>query len=361
MRELGISIYPGHSDIEKDKEYIKLASKYGFTRIFTCLLSVDGDKEKIINDFKESIAYANSLGFKVIADVSPRIFNELNISYSDLSFFKDLNVYGIRLDVGYTGSEESLMTFNEYDLKIEINMSNDTRYVDTIMDYMPNRDNLLGCHNFYPHGYSGLTREHFRKCNENFKKYGLTTAAFINSQNATFGPWPVDEGLCTLEEHRNLPVQVQGKDLFREGIDVVIISNCYASEEELKRLGELKRTLVDFEVTLVDNIPEVEKNIVLNFLHFNRGDVNANMIRSTQSRVKYKGHKFEVFNPVDIKRGDIIIESSLYGHYAGELQIAKNDMKNTGKTNVVGRISEDEIYLLDFIKPWEKFRLKEAK
>ncbi len=36
-------------------------------------------------------------------------------------------------------------------------------------------------------------------------------------------------------------------------------------------------------------------------------------------------------------------------------------MKNTGKTNVVGRIKEDEIYLLDDIKPWEKFILKEVK
>lgn len=87
MRELGISIYPGHSDVEKDKEYIKLVSKYGFTRIFTCLLSIEGDKEKIVQNFKETIAYANSLGFKVVADVSPRIFTDLNISYSDLSFF----------------------------------------------------------------------------------------------------------------------------------------------------------------------------------------------------------------------------------------------------------------------------------
>lgn len=361
MRELGISIYPGHSDVQKDKEYIELASKYGFTRIFTCLLSVDGDKEKIIQNFKETIAYANSLGFKVIADVSPKIFKELNISYSDLSFFKNLDVYGIRLDVGYTGNEESLMTFNEHDLKIEINMSNDTKYVDTIMDYKPNRDNLLGCHNFYPHEHTGLTREHFKKCNKNFMKYGLITSAFINSQSATFGPWPVDEGLCTLEKHRYLPIDVAAKDLFKEGIDTVIISNCYASEDELKKLGNLKKTMLDLSVILVDSIPEVEKNIVLNFLHFNRGDVNENLIRSTQSRVKYKGYYFEIFNPIDIKRGDVIIESSLYGHYAGELQIAKTDMKNTGKTNVVGRIKEDEIYLLDDIKPWEKFILKEVK
>mgnify|MGYP002593079294 FL=1 len=189
-------------------------------------------------------------------------------------------------------------------------------------------------------------------------KYGLITAAFVNSQNGNFGPWPVNEGICTLEEHRNLPIEVAAKDLFKEGINSVIIANCYASEEELKRLGELKKDMLDLSVILVDNIPEVEKDIVLNTLHFNRGDINEIFIRSTQSRVKYKGHNFELFNPVDIKRGDIIIESSLYGSYAGELQIAKKDMKNSGKSNVVGRIREEELYLLDLIEPWEKFRLK---
>ena len=123
-------------------------------------------------------------------------------------------------------------------------------------------------------------------------------------------------------------------------------------------MGELKKDMLDLSVILVDNIPEVEKDIVLNTLHFNRGDINEIFIRSTQSRVKYKGHNFELFNPVDIKRGDIIIESSLYGSYAGELQIAKKDMKNSGKSNVVGRIREEELYLLDLIEPWEKFRLK---
>ena len=90
--------------------------------------------------------------------------------------------------------------------------------------------------------------------------------------------------------------------------------------------------------------------------HFNRGDASENVIRSTQSRIKYKGHNFMLFNvPETIKRGDIVIESSEYGHYAGEMMIALNDMKNTGKSNVVGRISEEEIFILDYIKPWQKF------
>lgn len=362
MRGLGISIYPEKATIEENIAYLKLAHKYGFTRIFTCLLSVDGDKEKIVKDFKEIINEANKLGMEVIADVSPRVFGELGISYKDLSFFNDLNAYGIRLDMGFSGLEESIMTFNPYGLKIEINMSNGTRYLENIMSHKPNTENLLGCHNFYPHRYSGLSYEHFIKCSKQFKEYGIRTAAFVSSNNASFGPWPVNEGLCTVEIHRELPITIQTKHLFATGlIDDVIIANCFASEEELRALGELNRDMITFEVELVDSIPEIERKIVLEEFHFNRGDVSEYMIRSTQSRVKYKGHEFVPFNCPDIKRGDIIIDTSLYGHYAGELQVALKDMKNSGKTNVVGKINSDELLLLDFIEPWQKFGFVEIK
>ena len=79
------------------------------------------------------------------------------------------------------------------------------------------------------------------------------------------------------------------------------------------------------------------------------------MIRSTQSRVKYKGTPFPPKNTRDIKRGDILIDSDLYTRYAGELQVAIKDMKNYGKTSVVGRIVEEEIFLLDYIEPWMSF------
>lgn len=362
MRGLGISIYPEKATIEENIAYLNLAHKYGFTRVFTCLLSVDGDKEKIVKDFKEIINEANKLGMEVIADVSPRVFGELGISYKDLSFFNDLNAYGIRLDMGFSGLEESIMTFNPYGLKIEINMSNGTRYLENIMSHKPNTENLLGCHNFYPHRYSGLSYEHFIKCSKQFKEYGIRTAAFVSSNNASFGPWPVNEGLCTVEIHRELPITIQAKHLFATGlIDDVIIANCFASEEELRALGELNRDMITFEVELVDSIPEIERKIVLEEFHFNRGDVSEYMIRSTQSRVKYKGHEFVPFNCPDIKRGDIIIDTSLYGHYAGELQVALKDMKNSGKTNVVGKINSDELLLLDFIEPWQKFGFVEIK
>lgn len=354
---LGISIYPEKSSKKEILDYIELCSRYGFKRIFSCLLSVNKPKEEIKSDFKEINAFAKSKGFEIIVDVSPRVFDELSISYKDLSFFKDILADGIRLDAGFGGLEESLMTFNKEDLLIEINMSNDTHYIDTIMDYMPNRRNIIGCHNFYPHNFSGLTLEHFQKCTQNFKKYGLRTAAFVSSQKeGAFGPWPSTEGLPTLEIHRSMPIEIQAKHLIAMGgIDDIIISNCFASEEELSKLSKISKDMVSFKIDVVDNIPYVEKKILFDEMHFNRGDVSSNFIRSTQSRVKYKGHKFEVFNNCDIKRGDVIVESSEYGHYAGELQIAKSDMINNGKTNVVARIKENEIFLIDYIKAWQKF------
>lgn len=362
MHKLGISVYPNHAKLHDNLNYIGMASKYGFSRVFTCLLSVDGDKEVIIQEFKSVIEYANNCGMEVIVDVSPRIFEKLGISYKDLSFFKEIGAFGLRLDMGFTGNEESLMTYNPYGLKIELNMSSGTRYLENIMSYRPNKDNLLGCHNFYPHRYSGLGYDHFIKCSRQYKEAGIRTAAFVDSKDATFGPWPVKEGLCTLEIHRTIPLSAQVKHLLStELIDDIIIANAFASEEELKMVGAIKTELLELNVNIVENTPEIERKIILNELHFNRGDVSEYMIRSTQSRVKYKGHEFKAFNTPHIKRGDIIIDTSLYGHYAGELQIALKDMENSGRTNVVGSVVDDEVFLLDTIKPWQKFVLVEKK
>jgi len=359
MKRLGISIYPDKGTLEEQLSYVELAGRYGVKRIFTCLISVEGKREEILSEFKAIVEKANSYGMEVIADVSPEVFKTLGIEYTELGFFKEMGLAGIRLDLGFSGMEESIMTCNPYGLKIEINASNGTKYVDNILSYQPNRDGLLGCHNFYPKRYTGLSREHFMKCSEQFKSAGIRTAAFVSAPSAEFGPWPVSDGLCTLEEHRDLPIEVQVKDLFNTGlIDDVIIANCYASEEEFKAISGIDKNVLTLNMELEPDIPELQKVIVLEEPHFNRGDVSAYMIRSTQSRVKYKGHEFPAFNTPDIKRGDVLIDSSLFARYAGEMQIALKDMKNSGKTNVVGKIVEEELFLLDTILPWQKFKLK---
>ncbi len=354
MRKLGISIYPENASVDAIKTYISKASQFGFSRIFTCLISLE---EQLLAEFKEITRHASALGMEIIADVDPNVFKHFNIDYRDLSFFKDLHLSGIRLDMGFSGYEEAEMTYNPHGIKIELNMSSGTKYVNNILTYIPNKEHLIGCHNFYPHKYSGISRDHFLMCSKQFKDLGLRTAAFVSSSAAEFGPWPVSEGLCTLEEHRELSIVTQAKDLFNtELIDDVIIANMFASDEELKALSELDPYCLSLQVVFEPNVPELEKVIVLEEPHFNRGDVSEYMIRSTQSRVKYKGRDFPPFNTPDIEKGDVLVESNLYTRYAGELQLALKEMKNSGKTNVVAKVIKDEIYLIDQIRPWQKIK-----
>ena len=46
MRNLGISIYPQYGTEKERIDYIEKASAYGFSRIFTCLMSA-GDEQDI--------------------------------------------------------------------------------------------------------------------------------------------------------------------------------------------------------------------------------------------------------------------------------------------------------------------------
>lgn len=363
MGKLGISIYPERSTFEKDKAYLDLAHQYGFKRVFTSLLQITEDKEKVLADFKQVVNYANSLDMEVMVDINPALFEQLEISYDDLSFFDEMGAYGVRLDVGFTGQEEARMTRNPYGIKIEINMSTGTSYVDNIMSYSPNVNNLLGSHNFYPHRYSGLGYDHFVKCTEQFTKYGINTMAFVNSHAADFGPWPTQDGLCSLEDHRDLEIATQVKHLVLMGtIDDILIGNAYASEEELRAMSEA--FFAEYPAIKVDVAADItadEKEVLFNNLHSYRGDRSEYILRSTMTRIKYKDLPFAAHNTVDMVKGDVLIDNVGYGQYKGETQIALKPMKNDGRVNVVGKISADELFLLDFLRPWSSFKLIENK
>ncbi|MFV0555753.1 MAG: DUF871 domain-containing protein [Lactovum sp.] len=363
MGKLGISIYPERSNFEADKAYLDLAHKYGFKRVFTSLLEIKGDQDEVITNFKKPIDYANSLGMEVMVDINPALFDQLKISYDDLSFFKEMGADGIRLDIGFTGAEEAKMTRNPYDLKIEINMSTGTSYVDNIMDFSPKKENLLGSHNFYPHRYSGLDFKHFVKCTEKFKKYDLNTMAFVNAQSATFGPWPTQDGLCSLEDHRTLEIATQVKHYkLIDGIDDITIGNAYASEEELKAMSEaFFAAMPELKVVAKESILDSERKCLFEALHSYRGDKSAYMLRSTWTRITYKELEFPAHDTNPIKPGDVLIDNVDYGQYKGETQIALKEMENDGRVNVVGRISDDELFLLDYLKPWSSFKLVEVK
>ncbi len=355
-KKLGFSVYPEKSDIKEVIDYIRLAAKYGYRRMFTCFLSVELSKEELKEKYQPIIEAAKELGIETYVDVYPSFFEKMGLAPDDLSFFAELKVAGIRLDRSFSGSEESLLTYNPYQIKVEINMSNDTSYVQNIIDYQPNRMLLVGCHNFYPQEFSGLDEAFFIEATKKYKELGLHTAAFVTSQTGKTGPWNISEGQPTLERDRYLPIDLQARAMWAcSAVDDIIIGNAFASEEELKSLAEIRPECINLTIQL-EVISNVERAICLDELHFRRGDITNYMIRSTTTRSKYKGQTIEPKHTNEvIKPGDVLIANKNYGIYAGELQIALKERKNEGNWNVIGSIPEAEIFMLDYITPWKKF------
>lgn len=361
-RRLGISIYPDHSDFEEDKAYILLAEKYGFSRLFISMLEVSEGKAQVKEKFKKIIGLAKESQFEVILDIAPVIFEDLGISYDDLSFFAELGADGIRLDMGFDGNKEAMLTYNPYGLKIELNMSNDVAYLDNILTYQANKPYLYGCHNFYPQEGTALPYDFFIRCSERFKKQGVRTAAFVTSQVGKMGPWDVNDGLPTLETHRHLPVAVQTKQLFATGlIDDVIIGNAYASESELRAMSEINRYQLVLTIEFMAEASETEKEIVLNEQHFRRGDITNQVVRSTEVRKRFKAFTNAPHdNEVIFEKGHVLLGNDNFGKYKNELQISLEAHQDKRK-NLVAQIDESELILLDYLLPWSKFKFQEKK
>lgn len=356
MRRLGIAVYPQHSTVEEIEAYIQLAHQNGFDRMFTCLMSLTNEQER--NKLQRINAFAQKLGFDISADIAPTVFQELGKTYRDIGYFKEnFHISALRLDMGFSGQEEAFMTLDTSNVKVELNSSNGTKYLETILSYEANRGNLLGCHNFYPKKYTGLSRQHFLATSKQFKDQNIRTAAMISSSHGKFGPWEETQyGLPTLEEHRNLPITVQAKDLWNTGlIDDLIIGNMFASEQELQSLGQLNRQKLVLQVLPMENMSAIEERIVFEEPHFNRGDVSEYMIRSTQSRVKFKQESFPTHTTQPLQAGDVAIDNNEDVRYKGELQLVLKEMPNEGTANIVAKVVEEERFLLKHIKPWQSF------
>ena len=362
-KRIGISLYPDVANEKDNIEYLELASKYGCDILFLALLGVDGTKDEIIERYRPYTKKAKELGYEIIADVNPQVFKKLDVNASifqgpiDLTFFKQLKIDVIRLDYGMSAMEEAFLTKNKDGIKICMNAGGISDHVGNVIEVGGDKSKLIGCHNYYPHRFTGVPLDRFKEATKIWNKHNIRCQAFISSQQPdAFGPWPVTEGLPTLEMHRNLPIDVQFKHLLMmDMVDDIIIGNCFASEEELKALQEANTSVIEFNVNLVENLPQSMKDR-LNLQLSRRNDINEYLIRSLESRLIRA--KTPPFNTVDIKKGDVLIDNDLYGQYSGEVQIALKDMTNYGKTNVVGRIKEDEILLIDYLAGGQSFVLK---
>lgn len=350
MHRLGISVYPEHSTPERDSAYMELAAKYGFTRIFTCFLSASGDPEVIKKEFGSFIKKAHELGFEVAADTNPQVIKNLGASPEDLGVFHELGLDIIRLDGHFDEQKDVLITRNPYGIKIEFNGSSDAD-VERLIRHGADKRNMIICHNFYPERYSGLSQKTFDRFNAKWESLGLTTAAFVSSQEKdTFGPWKVYQGLPTLEDDRTLPIDAQVRHMIAcEVIDDILIGNAYASEEELKAMASIKLTNTTIKMDPAEGLSDNEKKAVYGYTHTGRNDASEYYIRSSFPRLDFKEKEIphRPCAKASFTRGDVLVVNDNLAHYRGEVEIVLTEIENDGQRNYVGRIADTDRRILD--------------
>lgn len=362
MGKLGISLYPEKSSLAAEKVYLQQAKDAGFSRIFMNLLVFkEKNLEPILRRVRETVLAGNQLGFETIIDVNPYTFKALKGTPANLAPFSELGVAGIRLDMGFSGKEEAEMTRNPYGLKIEINMSNKDTYLQRIFDYHPNREQLIGCHNFFPQAYTGLSSQQFQACSQVFRERGLRTAAFVTSQVGEIGPWPLHEGLCTLEDHRKLSLEAQVRHLkLLDSVEDLIIGNAFASPEELHAMSRAAQEAPCLTVKTEPGMTALEREILEKTEHTFRGDCSEYMIRSSYPRLTYRDSEIlpRATERLVYQPGDVVIANQDYAQYKAEVQIILKERPADSRLNYIGKIGTGDFLAVEALQPYAHFFLR---
>lgn len=376
---LGVSVYPEQETIEQIDSYLALASKYGFTKVFTSLFSVDGTKEEVFNYFKGFCDIAHKYGMIVSGDANTDFFKKMGASETDIHIFKEMGLDILRMDGCYFDDRDVTLINNEEGIKIEMS-SGFIDAIDQAIEHGAKVENMAVCHNFYPGRYTGADLQTIMDINEHWKAKGVLSAIFISSQvPGTHGPWPISQGLPTLEDHRELPVDVQLKHIVAmDNIDEVLFGNAFASEEEFALIAKTMKeiyinvpkrtdvsellanfipngdiTRIPLGIKLAQDISELEMSYLFNHVH-TAGEYIYYMLRSRWTR-QMDEIEPRVCDKAYFRRGDVVIVNSNCHHYRGEVQIVMRDMKNDGERNYVGHVVDEEMFLLEHIKQSDAF------
>lgn len=382
MQSLGVTAYPDLSSMEDIKQYFHLASRYGFTRVVSSMLSVEGTNKEIIDYFQKFIEEAHHYGMRVSLDVNTSFLRRLDQSYENISLFHKLGCDIIRLDGSYGPENDYIMTQNPYGIQVEMNAS--SRLVEKEIAYFAQKgvgpERVCTCHNLYPQRYTGLKWKDFLEKSRMLRKYAYPVAAFVSSNAPnTHGVWGAEDGLPTVERLRGLPIDLQARVLLATGgVDDIIIGNAFANEAEMEALAWVAKRAKSLEnsriyekikaygpitvpfgpckklkVILEPDITSMERENLLDLVpQLDNGDSSEWIWRSRSGRLINADRPIppRVYEGDHFAKGSVVIVNDNYRHYSGELQIVREPIVNDGKRNLIARLAPGEEMVLDLIE-----------
>ena len=340
----GTAAYLGiGTSIEDICAHLRLAAGVGINAVFTSLQLPESDKAVLFRDFPVMVETAHSLGMLVDADVGERSCRMFGIELGDFAAFSRLGLDIVRLDNGYTPEQIVAASNNKFGIIAELNAAHvDDDFLSTLVALGINKEQVHFCHNYYPMRYTGFSFEEAKKNNDLIHRYGFRVGGFIPSHSHHRIACGI--GLPTIEHHRYLKSDVAIREGYLAGFDDFFFGDDFASEEEMRRLVQIDGRVVVFRMT-----EHVEHGVIDWLLDRELLQTQFGlkmMIRSNFDKSTYPGFVDDLPSSAR-KRGDVTVcKSGLY-RYKGEIQIARQDMPEDPDIAVIGRISEDDMSLLD--------------
>lgn len=350
---LGISAYLTTESMNKQEYYFKKVSEKGFTSIFTSLHIPEANPAVYKERLQELGQLAQKYGMELMADISPKSLQYLGYTWDNVEEILHWGVTGLRIDYGI---EDEKIAHLSKKMKVALNASTLTEEgLEKLKHAGLDFSNTEAWHNFYPRPETGLGLENLQERNKWLQQKGLATMAFIPGDEKLRGP--LFKGLPTLEDHRCFSPFAAYMDLKEAGfVDKILVGDVELSDASLEQFSAMQE---GFFLLRAKAYADRELTDVLTTIQTNRFDEARDCIRSMESRqYGLMGHRqMKPFNTIDRETGSITIDNEKYGRYQGEIQITKRSLNSDEKVNVIGKVIEDDIPLLPYLKGGRKFKI----
>lgn len=350
----GISVYLGEGSLKDLEPYIQRVRKLGFRSIFTSLHIPEEDPAVYEERLRELGVLALAYEMELMADISPKSLGHLGFTWDNAEGLVEWGVTGLRIDYGI---DERTIVELSGKMKIALNASTLTKEGLARLKAAGLRTEATEAwHNFYPRPETGLDTQDFHDVNEWLKIEGLTVMAFIPGDGQRRGP--LFEGLPTLEEHRSVSPFSAYMAFEKSGlIDKILVGDIMLSEESLAQFTAYEQGVIQLRAeSLTENQDLME---TAGTVQTNRLDAARDCVRSMESReyglfgTRRLDPEHTIVRPI----GSITVDNERYGRYQGEMQITKRALPADDRVNVIGKVLQQDLPLLNYIKSGVKFQL----
>ena len=287
------------------------------------------------------------MGFRIIADVSVKTVAQFGCT--DLTELAEkLRIWALRIDYGFSREEIEAMAE-----KMPIVLNASTTTAEDAAAIAEHGKPVMAMHNFYPRPETGLDEDYLRETTKLLQRAGLKVLAFIPGDAQKRGP--VFEGLPTLEDHRNVLPSAAFADLvLNYGIDEIFVGDPGISQKEIDRITRFcQEGILSIPCEIQENWHHLYDQVFTC-----RMDSPKKLIRFQESRIySCQGQTVEAENCAERTVGALTVDNLRYGRYSGEIMLIRSDLPADHRVNVIGRVPENALLLLDHIRRGSKFTL----